>query len=104
VRHYKSGIDVGFMAHPTNVEEAELAAIEGPISIAAAETDPLFPAEKRHASEIILAKCGLPYQITLYSGVTHGFAARADLSKRNQVFAKEQAFLQAVAWLDGYLL
>lgn len=104
MRHYKSGIDVGFIAHPTNVEEVELAAIEGPISIAAAETDPLFPAEKRHTSETILAKRGLPYQITLYSGVTHGFAVRGDLSERNQVFAKEQAFLQAVAWFDEYLL
>lgn len=104
VRHCKAGIDVGFIAHPANVTEAELAAIQGPISIAAAETDSLFPSEKRHASERILAERGLPYQITLYSGVAHGFAVRGDLSNRIQVFAKEQAFLQAVAWFDENLL
>jgi dienelactone hydrolase len=104
LRHYKTGIDVGFIAHPTNVSEEELAAITGPLSIAAAETDPLFPAEKRHASERILAERGLPYQVTLYSGVAHGFAVRGDLSKRIEVFSKEQAFLQAVTWFDEYLL
>ncbi len=51
VRHYKDGIDVGYIAHPSFVEEEELAAISGPLSIAAAETDPIFPSEKRHKSE-----------------------------------------------------
>ncbi|KAL2204833.1 alpha/beta-hydrolase [Sarocladium strictum] len=104
VRHYKSGIDVGFIAHPTNITEAELAEISGPLSIAAAETDPLFPAEKRHASERILAESSQPYQVTLYSGVSHGFAVRGDITNRRQVFAKKQAFSQAVVWFNEYLV
>jgi len=76
IRHYKDGIDVGFVAHPSYVEEDELAAITGPLSIAAAETDSIFPADKRHKSEEILQKTGQPYQISLYSGVVHGFAVR----------------------------
>ncbi|RKK75240.1 hypothetical protein BFJ69_g7830 [Fusarium oxysporum] len=104
VRHYKSGIDIGFIAHPAGVEEKELAAIKGPLSIAAAETDPIFPAEKRHKSEEILAKCGLPYQMTLYSGVNHGFAVRCDLTDKIQKYGKEQAFYQAVAWFDAHLV
>ncbi|KAJ4419237.1 hypothetical protein N0V85_001116 [Neurospora sp. IMI 360204] len=98
-----TGIDVGFIAHPSFVDEEELAAINGPLAIAAAETDSIFPAEKRHKSEEILKETGFPYNINLYSGVTHGFAMRADLSKKPEKFAREQAFAQAVAWFEEYL-
>ncbi len=104
VRHYKSGIDVGFMAHPSFVTEDELAAIGGPLSIAAAETDRMLPADKRHQSEEILKKTGQPYQINLYSGVAHGFAVRGDTSKKIERYAKEQAFFQALQWFDAWLL
>lgn len=103
VRHYKHGIEVGYIAHPSFVDEDELAAITGPLSIAAAETDPIFPAEKRHKSEEILVKTGQPYQINLFSGVSHGFAVRGDVEVKAEKFAKEQAFLQAVTWFDEHL-
>lgn len=103
-RHYKSGIDVGYFAHPSFVEEDELAGVTGPLSIAAAETDTIFTTEKRHASEDILKKTGQPYQINLYSGVEHGFAVRGDVNDKVIKFAKEQAFLQAVTWFDHFLL
>lgn len=104
VRHYENGIDVGFMAHPSFVEREELAAITGPLSIAAAETDPIFPVEKRHESEAILQETKQPYQINLFSGTEHGFAVRGDLSVKTQKFAKEAAFIQAVAWFDAWLI
>ncbi|KAF3068362.1 Protein AIM2 [Daldinia childiae] len=103
-RHFKNGIQVGFMAHPSFVDEDELAGFKAPLSIAAAETDQIFPADKRHRSEEILAQGGLPYQINLYSQVVHGFSVRCDTSKKNERFAKEQAFLQAVTWFDNWLL
>jgi dienelactone hydrolase len=86
------------------VEEEELAGIGGPFAIAAAETDAIFPPEKRHASEAILQKTGQPYQVTLYSGVKHGFAVRCDPKIKQERFAKAQAFLQAVTWFDEWLL
>ncbi|CCU74352.1 unnamed protein product [Blumeria hordei] len=97
------GLDAGFVAHPSFVEEAELAAINGPLSIAAAEVDSIFPQEKRHKSEDILMKTGKPFQINLFSGVSHGFAVRCDLSVKIEKFSKEMAFLQAVNWFDEYL-
>ncbi|TFB02617.1 Protein AIM2, partial [Trichoderma ghanense] len=103
VRHYKDGIEVGYVAHPTMVDEDELAAITGPLSIAAAQTDTIFPAEKRHKSEEILIKTGQPFQINLYSHVVHGFAVRCDVNVKAEKFAKEQAFLQAVAWFEEHL-
>lgn len=104
IRHYKDGIQVGFVAHPSFVEDEELAAITGPLSIAAAEIDTIFPAEKRHRSEDILVKTGQPWQINLYSGVEHGFAVREDLTVKHKRFAKEQAFVQAVTWFNEHLL
>ncbi|CAI7642425.1 unnamed protein product [Penicillium palitans] len=56
-----------------------------------------------HESEDILAKTGQPYQINLFSGVEHGFAVRADIASPIIRFAKESAFLQALAWFDQYL-
>lgn len=106
VRHLhpkQNKIDVGFAAHPSFVEADELKAIGGPFAIAAAETDSIFPAEKRHESEVILKETGLPYQINLYSGVEHGFAVRAELSNKVAKYAKENAFLQALAWFEEYL-
>jgi dienelactone hydrolase len=104
VRHYKDGINVGYVAHPSFVDEEELEAITGPLSISAAETDAIFPAEKRHRSEEILKKTGQPDQLNLFSGVDHGFAVRGDQSVQVQRFAKEQAFLQAVTWFNEFLL
>jgi dienelactone hydrolase len=104
IQYLKKGqIDAGYVAHPSFVTEDELSAIENPLSIAAAETDEIYPAEKRHASEAILAKKDVPYQQNLFSDVVHGFAVRADISKKQARFAKEQAFLQAVHWFDEYL-
>ncbi|SPO04741.1 related to dienelactone hydrolase family protein [Cephalotrichum gorgonifer] len=97
-------IKVGYLAHPSFVTEDELAAIKGPLSIAAAETDTIFPTEERHKSEEILKKTGQLYQINLFSGVAHGFSVRGNVDIKAEKFAKEQAFLQAVTWFDSWLL
>ncbi|KAI1905777.1 hypothetical protein LOZ53_006612 [Ophidiomyces ophidiicola] len=94
-RFLKEGqIDVGYTAHPSFVDPEELAGIE---------TDTIFPSEKRHESEEILQKTGLPYQINLFSGVEHGFAVRGDLDSRPVTFAREQAFTQAATWIKWHL-
>ncbi len=103
-----ASVDAGFTAHPSFLDAAELKAITGPFSIAAAETDQLFPPDKRHESEIILKELSegplkVAYQLNLYSGVQHGFAVRADLEDKRAKFAKEAAFIQAVQWFDYFL-
>ena len=96
-------LDASYTAHPSFVDEAELKAMKGPLSIAAAETDQIFPNEKRHQTEDILRELGQPYQINLYSQVEHGFAVRGDPEKRVANYAKETAFLQAVGWFEEHL-
>ncbi|KAJ9360444.1 hypothetical protein DTO027B9_1428 [Paecilomyces variotii] len=103
-RHLKPGkVDAGYTAHPSYLEAEELRNIKGPLSIAAAETDGIFPPEKRHESEEILKETGLPYHLSLYSGVAHGFAVRGDLSKSVVRYAKEAAFIQALLWFAEHL-
>lgn len=106
IRHLRpdSGkFDAGYTAHPSFVDAAELKDIKGPLAISAAETDAIFPTEKRHETEAILKDLGLPYQINLYAGVEHGFAVRGDPNKRVTVYAKENAFLQGVQWFEEHL-
>lgn len=97
------GIDVGAMAHPSFVDAEEIVNLEAPLTIAAAETDSIFPEEKRHETERLLKEHKKKYQINLYSGVEHGFAVRADLKNKEAKYAKEAAFLQHVQWFDEWL-
>ena len=84
--------------------EAELAALGGPLAIAAAEVDEIFPDERRYKTEQILKTTKKPWQVFFYGGVEHGFAVRCDLNDPVQKFAKEQAFHQAIWWFDHFLL
>lgn len=104
VRHLLPGkIDVGYAAHPSHIDEDELRGIKGPLAIAAAEKDKIFPSEERHASEAILQELGLPYQVNLYSGVGHGFGVRGDPAIRQVRFAMNSAFGRAVEWFGEYV-
>ncbi|KAJ5718460.1 hypothetical protein N7488_004106 [Penicillium malachiteum] len=104
VRHLVPGkIDVGFTAHPSHIDEIELKGIQGPLAIAAAEHDKIFSAEKRHTSEAILQETGLPYQVSLYSGVSHRFGVRGDPTEPEVRFAMRSAFLQAVEWFNHHM-
>jgi dienelactone hydrolase len=75
VRFLKAGearVNAAFIAHPSFIDSDELGGIAGPLSIAAAEKDDIFPHAKRRESEEILERVGMPYEITLYGGVEHG--------------------------------
>ncbi|KAF1994658.1 alpha/beta-hydrolase [Amniculicola lignicola CBS 123094] len=97
------GIDVGFIAHPSNLATDEIMGIKGPISIAAGDLDDAFNATSRRTAEDILFSKNTTYQTSLYAGAPHGFGTRVDLSNTRQKFAKEAAFLQAVTWFDAWL-
>ena len=96
------GADVGFAAHPSMLEDGEIAAIRGPLSIAAAASDELLPPTRRSEMEAVLFTTGLEYSVTLYGGTQHGFGVRANISDPRQKFGKEQAFFQAVTWFDTW--
>ncbi|KAI0128031.1 dienelactone hydrolase [Xylariales sp. AK1849] len=97
------GADAAFAAHPSLLEDGEITAISGPTSMAAAENDTTMPSERRHNITTLLGETGLPYSVALYSGTTHGFGVRANISDPEQKFGKESAFFQAVRWFENWL-
>ena len=100
----RGALDAGYICTPSLVEENELLKVTAPLSIAAAEHDEVFPQSKRHLTENILqSNLSVPYQMTLYGDVEQGFGCKADISIRENRFAKEQAFLRAVHWMNEYL-
>lgn len=103
LRHQRSGIDVGFIAHPSYVTPNEVQGFQAPLSVAIADRDHIFTKEDRDQAEMLLAAKGDPWQMNVYSQVNHGFAVRGDPTERHQRFAKEQAFLQAINWFDYWL-
>lgn len=81
----------------------EWTAVSAPLSIANAELDTTFPLDEARLAEDILRNSTIAWQFDTYSDVPHGFAIRANDSLPRQVFAKEQAFVQAVTWFGEYV-
>ncbi|KAK3899326.1 dienelactone hydrolase family-domain-containing protein [Staphylotrichum tortipilum] len=96
------GVDAGFAAHPSLLEDSEINAITRPISVAAAEIDAMLLPERRSVLEAMLANTTQPYQLNLYGGTSHGFGVRANVSDPEQKFGKEAAFYQAVRWFNAW--
>ncbi|KAH6849634.1 dienelactone hydrolase family-domain-containing protein [Chaetomium sp. MPI-CAGE-AT-0009] len=97
-------VAASFAAHPSLLTAEEIGAVEGPVSVAVAETDELFNATARAQMEEVLLGVESAYQVNLYSGTLHGFGVRVDLEDAEQVYAKQEAFLQAVRWFDRFLV
>lgn len=95
-----SKVQAGGMAHPSFVDEEEVKAIKSPVFIAAAETDQIYPEEKRHLTEKILKENGTTYFMTLSSGVEHGYAVKGDISIPQVKYAKEKCALDFAGFFD----
>ena len=99
-------LSVGYVCTPLMVEPWESRNIVAPLSIAAAEKDAVFPQREkdRNRADLTVAdELSQPYQMTLYGHVEHGFGCKADITVQENKFAKEQAVLQAVVWLNKYM-
>ncbi|KJR84266.1 dienelactone hydrolase family protein [Sporothrix schenckii 1099-18] len=92
-----------FAAHPSMLGDEEIAAIQGPASVAAAETDALMPAARRTEITALLQNSGQEYSFAVYGGTSHGFGVRVNVTDPRQKFAKEEAFLQAARWFSVWL-
>ncbi|SCU90710.1 LAMI_0E03290g1_1 [Lachancea mirantina] len=95
--------DAAAVAHPSFVDMEEFAAVgKKPLLISAAEEDSFFPAEYRHSTEAKLQEIGAVYQVDLFSGTSHGFAARGDVSDPVVKYAKEKVFHDQLYWLNHF--
>jgi Dienelactone hydrolase family len=97
-------VDTGFVAHTADVTANLLQGVQGPLSIASAGDDAIQSQDRRFQSENILKQNGWPYKISLYSHLRHGFAVRRAVITKAEVYAKKQAFFQAVQWFEKHLV
>lgn len=100
----KSGpLNAAALAHPSFVSIEEVKAIGNPVIISAAETDDIFTTELRHETELALAELKtVRYQISLFSGVSHGYACRGDISDPSVKYAKEKTLFDQVSFFDQF--
>jgi dienelactone hydrolase len=97
-------VHAGFIAHPAGVTTKMLEEVTFPLSIASADEDEVQLQKDRRETEDILLKNGFPYQMNLYSHVHHGFAVRRAVTTKAEIYAKKQAFIQAVTWFEEHLI
>ncbi|PBP17662.1 dienelactone hydrolase [Diplocarpon rosae] len=96
------GLDAGFTAHPSNVQDSEWEAIDAPLSIAYGELDASNTPTQRAAAEAIFISQNATFQTSLYAGAEHGFAVRTNITDPKKAFAQESAYFQAVRWIDAW--
>ncbi|KZO96044.1 alpha/beta-hydrolase [Calocera viscosa TUFC12733] len=104
----KSGlIQVGVIAHPGPIKQAEVDKIDFPCAWATAEEDDSFPQPFAKEVEASFAKreqkSKVPYEFVYYPGTMHGFAARPALHIPVVREAFEKVTEQSWRWLETYL-
>lgn len=105
-RHYQ--VAAAFLGTPILDSPTDLADIRTPTSIAFAdEHDNLgcgnsFETHGQIERELI--NSSYPFQMSIYSHVHEGFAQRRRFTTKAEIFAKRQAFIQAITWMQEHLL
>ncbi|WEJ96738.1 hypothetical protein PSN45_004281 [Yamadazyma tenuis] len=95
-------LDAGAVAHPSFLTLEEIEGIEKPILISTSVIDQSFTVELRRATEDILTKKeGLKWQLGIYSGCSHGYAVRGDVSIPSVKYAKEATLLDQLKFFDS---
>ncbi|TEB21715.1 alpha/beta-hydrolase [Coprinellus micaceus] len=89
-------------AHPAFLTESDFAKITKPLLLSCAETDSTFPRTSLYRATDILAQNKKQYHVQVFSGVSHGFATRADPNDPNAVWAKEQSARGVVEWFNRF--
>lgn len=97
--------DICAIAHPSFVTMEELAQIDTkrPLLISAADNDMIFTDELRHQSVLKLKEINAVWQLDLFSGTTHGFAARGDITIPSVKYAKEKALADQIFWFNHFI-
>lgn len=97
--------DICAIAHPSfvNMEELSQIDIKRPLLISAADNDDIFTDELRHKSILKLKEINAIWQLDLFSGTTHGFAARGDIRIPSIKYAKEKALSDQIYWFNHFI-
>ncbi|KAH6918336.1 Alpha/Beta hydrolase protein [Coprinopsis sp. MPI-PUGE-AT-0042] len=91
-------------AHPSNLKEQQVINIKKPLLLSCAEADATFSTEARRRTVDLLIGKNATYHHQVFSGVTHGFATRADPADLNAVWAKDESARSVIGWFDRFTL
>ncbi|KAI5955108.1 hypothetical protein KGF54_001669 [Candida jiufengensis] len=94
-------LDVIGISHPSFVALEEVEDINVPITIQAAETDPVFTRDLRHKSEEQLFNIKARYEIDLFSHVVHGWVVKGSIDDLIVKYAKERAISNKIAFFKN---
>ncbi|KNZ77284.1 Protein AIM2 [Termitomyces sp. J132] len=95
-------VSASAFAHPAFLNEEHFTKLTKPLLLLCAESDHTFPLESRRRAEDLLVEAKASYHISVFSGVSHGFAVRCDLEIENERWAKEEAARQTVDWFTRF--
>ncbi|KEF55481.1 esterase/lipase [Exophiala aquamarina CBS 119918] len=96
-------VDCISAAHPSFLEEEEIAKVGVPVQIIAPETDPLFTPELKTYSNATIPTLGIPYDYQHFPGLEHGFATRGDPKVDKERDGMLRAKNAAVLWFRQWL-
>ncbi|KAI6135934.1 Alpha/Beta hydrolase protein [Pisolithus sp. B1] len=90
------------VAHPTALTLDSVLKSKAPVLFSCAEIDDAFKPDLRRSVEDALSAKKATYYFQIFSGVSHGFATRADPSVENQRWAKEECARSIVQWFKRF--
>jgi hypothetical protein len=102
-------ISVSIVSHPSLLQvpadlEKYVEQSKSPLLINSCTFDEMFPVEASKKADEVFGdgKFAPGYKRAFFEGMHHGFAARGDMTNKDQKEAKEGAFKEAVLWLKKY--
>ena len=103
--HESDMIDVGFVAHPSNMKfPEEWDAVRKPLSMAIGDVDLGINIDMvKDIKALLEKKEDFPCEVTIYPGARHGFALRANPMDDAQTKSAREAEEQALAWFRKWL-
>ena len=106
-------IDAQYNAHPSQLKTPDMildaiTKYKVPYSVAVGDVDMAWGVKSVHETQAALReKVGVPetndYEIRIYPGCHHGFAARAKKEDKVEIEGCEEAAKQAIVWWNKYL-
>ncbi|KAF6741571.1 dienelactone hydrolase family-domain-containing protein [Ephemerocybe angulata] len=92
----------GAFAHPSDVTEDHFSQLKKPLLLSTAELDTSFTKPKLIRATDILAANKAMYHVQTFSGVSHGFATRGNMSIENEAWARTQSAKSVIEWFDRF--
>ncbi|KAG9830133.1 alpha/beta-hydrolase, partial [Aureobasidium melanogenum] len=96
-------IDCAAVAHPSLLEESEIANIGVPVQFLSPEHDQMFTPELKEFTLKTLPTLNIPFNYDYYPALVHGFAVRGDHNDPKQKEGLERAKNAAVYWFKQHL-